>query len=272
MKCVDCQDVLAEYALDTLEPGESNQVTAHLADGCVECQRYLDDVRGSWAAMADTLQPARPPSQVASDLFARLRAESNAPGVRIQHAFSSEAESVTLSRNDGDMQRSPRWQLVWPYVAATLIGIAVGFWYARSSGVDAELAGRYREQLQEAERTFGAPQMRFAALHVSENRPEIRGHLIWDGIAQQLHIYAFDMGTPPDGSGYRLSLVLEDGTWVRIGNLNVGPDGVCTAVFDLPRLDGRVSRVVVTTEPTDGADADGQAHGRVDLTGEFPMD
>jgi hypothetical protein len=77
------------------------------------------------------------------------------------------------------------------------------------------------------------------------------------------------LGAPADGSVYRLSFVLDDGTWVPIGNLSVEDKGVCSAVLDLPSLTGPVSRVVVTTEPISGASVDGQAHGPVGLTGEF---
>jgi hypothetical protein len=269
MKCVDCQDVLAEYALDSLEPREAEQVAAHLANGCVECRQHLEDVRESWAAVAGTLQLVHPPLHVKADLFARLHAQSKPASGKREHAFTPEPEPSTVSRDGQGMGSSRRWQFIVPYVAATLCGIAIGFWFASSSEKDSNLAGRYQLQLQQAERTFGTPQMRFAALQMSENRAEIRGYLIWDSVAEELHIFAFDLGAPADGSVYRLSFVLDDGTWVPVSNLDVGPDGVCSAVVDLPSLAGPLSHVVVTTEPIKGTSTDGNTHGPIGLTGEF---
>ena len=267
MNCVDCQDALAEYALDSLEPREAEQVAAHLAEGCVECRQKLDDARASWAALADTLQPVHPPPRVKADLLARLRAELKPPCVRPAHTLTP--AHTPLSRDGRSKESSWRWYSMLPYLAATLCGIAIGFWFAKSSAVDSELTGRYYLQLRQAQRTFGTPQMRFAALHVSENLPETRGYLIWDSVAEELHVFAFDLGAPADGSVYRLSFVLDDGTWVPVGNLNVGPDGVCSAAITLPKLAGSVSRVVVTTEPIHGANADSGTHGPIGLTGEF---
>jgi len=269
MKCADCQDVLADYALDSLGPLEAEQVAAHLADGCMECQQQLEDVRASWAAMAGTLQPINPPSHVRADLLARLRSESTPTSGRFERVFTPEPEPVTLARHDRNKPRRWRGYSMLAYAAATLCGIAFGFWFASTTTSDAELADRYHAQLQKAERTFGVPPMRFAALHVSENRPEIRGHLIWDSMAEELHVYAFDLGAPGEGSLYRLSFVQDDGTWVAVGDLNVGPDGVCSAVLELPRLTGAVARVVVTTEPLDATIAVGQSHGPIGLTGKF---
>jgi hypothetical protein len=269
MKCVDCQDVLAEYALETLELSEAEQVAEHLGDGCVECRQYLEDVRASWATLADTLQPVAPPPHVKNNLVARLRTESKPTIVKLAHPFTPEPEPATPWRDGACLESSWRWQSMLPYVAATLCGIAIGFWFERNAAIDYELTARYHAQLLQAERTFGTPQMRFAALHASEDRPEIGGHLIWDSVAEELHVFAFDLGAPVDGSVYRLSFVLDDGTWVSVGNLNVGPGGVCSAVIDLPSLAGPVSRVVVTTEPLDKANADGGTHGPVGLTGEF---
>ena len=105
MKCVDCQDVLTEYALDSLGPRESEQVAEHLAGGCTDCRQYLDVVRAEWSALADTLQPAPPPAHVKAELLARIRAESSRSSIRRQHVFSPEPEPVTISR-DGQSQQS----------------------------------------------------------------------------------------------------------------------------------------------------------------------
>ena len=210
MKCVDCQDLLTEYALDSLGPRESEQVAEHLAGGCTDCRQYLDVVRAEWSALADTLQPAPPPSHVKAELLARIRAESSRASIRRQHVFSPEPELVTIARDGQSRQSAWRWQSMLPYVAATLCGIGLGFWSARNTTFDSSLVDRYNAQLMQAERTFGAPQMRYAALHLSENRPEVRGFLIWDSVAAQMHVYAFDLGVPPSGSTYRLWFVSDD--------------------------------------------------------------
>ena len=65
-----------------------------------------------------------------------------------------------------------------------------------------------------------------------------------------MHVYAFDLGAPPSGSVYRLWFVSDDETWTPAGDLQVGADGVCSTVIEVPALAKPASRVVVTTEPT----------------------
>jgi hypothetical protein len=268
MKCADCQDVLAEFALDSLPPEESGRVAEHLAQGCTNCQQHLDDVRAAWAALVGTLPPAQPPAHIKADLLARVHDDLAPCSIRRGIALTPEPEPVTLSGADRKMQVGWRWQSMLPYIAATLCGIAAGYWFARGATFDSALIGRYEAQLLQAERTFGAPQMRFAALHLSENLPEIRGYLIWDSVAAELHVYAFDLGAPPEGSVYRFWLVT-DSLWTPAGDLAVQPDGVCATVIKLPALEKPVSRVVVTTEPDNGTRADATAHGPIQLVGEF---
>jgi anti-sigma-K factor RskA len=269
MKCADCQDVLAEYALDSLGPREAEQIAEHLAGGCADCQQQLDGVRAAWAALADTLPPVAPPPQLKADLLARLSAEPVPSSDRPRHALRPEQEPVTLSRDGQNIESAWRWQSTLPYIAATICGIALGFWFARGSAIDSELTDRYHAQLLQAERTFGAPQMRFAALHMTENRPDVHGYLIWDNVAGQVHVFAPDLGPPPEGSVYRLWLVADDDTWTPVGDLHVGPDGAGSAVIDVPTLARPAARVVVTTEPTGGPNADDKTHGPIGLTGEF---
>jgi hypothetical protein len=269
MKCVDCQDRLAEYALDSLEPREAQQVAEHLAAGCTVCQQHLDEVSAAWATLAGSLPPAAPPSQLKADVLARIRGAAKPARIPLGHGLSPEPEPVLLSNSDRQIDRTWRWQSLLPYVAASLCGIALGFWYARSSGVDSTLVDRYHAQLLQAERTFGAPQMRFAALRQSDSRPDVSGFLILDSVAGNLHVYAFDLAPPAEGSVYRLWFVADDQTWTLVGDLAVGPDGVCSAVLDMPQLAKPASRIVVTTEATAGANANDRAHGPVGLTGEW---
>jgi hypothetical protein len=262
--------VLAEFALDALGPRESEQVAEHLAGGCEDCQQQLDAVRAEWAALAGALPPVHPSEQLKTDLLARVRAESAPANTPRGYYLSPEPDPVSVLRDEGAIDRGRRWRSMFPYVAASLCGIALGYWYARSTAIDSSLVDRYNAQLSQAEQTFGAPQMRFAALHMSENRPEVRGYLIWDSVATELHVYAFDLAAPPTGSVYRLWLVSDDDSWTRAGDLQINSDGVGTSVIDVPTPVQPTSRVVVTTEPINRSDTDSKSHGPVGLVGEFP--
>jgi anti-sigma-K factor RskA len=268
MKCADCQDLLAEYALDSLGPREKEQVAEHLSEGCTECQQHLDAMRESWSAVALALEPVRPPSALKTDILARIRTKAEPQRASRWPALSPEPEPITVSQGGWSGESTRRWKSVMPYLAAALCGIAVGFWFARDWGIESTLVDQYHSQLLQAERTFGAPQMRFAALQVSGDQPQVRGYLIWDSVASELHVYAFELGAPAEGSVYRLWFVADDGTWIPVGDLNVGLDGVCSAVINIPLLAKPASSVVVTTEPTGGAAGD-QTHGPIGLRGEF---
>jgi hypothetical protein len=111
--------------------------------------------------------------------------------------------------------------------------------------------------------------MRFAALHVTENRPDVNGYLIWDSVAGELHVYAFGLGAPPEGSVYRIWFVADEDTWTPAGDLSVGADGVCSTVLKVPAQAKPASRVVVTTEPAGDSNADEKTHGPIGLIGEF---
>jgi anti-sigma-K factor RskA len=269
MKCVDCQDLLAEYALDSLGPREKEQVAEHLADGCTDCQQHLDAMRESWSAVALALEPVPPPNELKTDILSRLRTQSEPSKASRWPALSPEPEPIIISQGGWSSEGTRRWKSVLTYLAAALCGIAVGFWFARDWGIESTLVDRYHSQLQQAERTFGAPQMRFAALQVSGNQPQVRGYLIWDSVASELHVYAFELGAPPAGSVYRLWLVADGDKWVPVGDLKIGPDGVCSAVLRLPKLASPASGVVVTTEPTGGTTTETQPHGPIGLQGEF---
>ena len=174
---------------------------------------------------------------------------------------------MTISRDDAATKHVRRWQLVLPYVAASLCGVVLGYWFARGTSYDPNPVDRYNAQLSRAEQTFGAPQMRFAALRMSENRPEVRGYLIWDSVAAELHVYTLDLGEPPAGSVYRLWFVSDDETWTAIGQLEAGPDGVGTTIIHVPTPPQTASRVVVTTEPISRSDTNPQRPGPVGLVG-----
>jgi hypothetical protein len=267
MNCVDCHNALAEFALDSLEPREKQQVADHLA-GCLDCKRHLEDVRESWATLAGTLQPASPPPRLKADLLARLSAEPRSQTIRSRQIFSAAPEPVTLLRESRNTEGAWRWRSVAPYVAVTLCGIALGFWFGRSRTIDSQLVDRYHSQLLHAERTFGAPQMRFAALHVFDNRPNVQGYLIWDSLAEELHAYAFDLKPPGEGAAYRLWFD-SNGTWIAAGDLNVGLHGVCSAVLSTPPSENPTTRIVVTTEPIDGPNVDTKPQGPIGLSGQF---
>jgi hypothetical protein len=269
MKCADCQVVLAEFAIDALEPRESEQVVEHLAGGCDECQQQLEAVRAEWAALADGLPPVSAPAQLKNNLLARIGASSSS-NTKPRYYLSPEPEPVTILRDVGATKGGRRWQSILPYVAASLCGIALGYGFARGTSRDPSLVERYNAQLSQAEQTFGAPQMRFAALRMSENRPEVRGYLIWDSVASELHVYAFDLGPPPDGFAYQLWIVSDNETWIAAGDLQIGPNGVGTIIINVPALTQPSSRVVVTTEPINRSDTNPQQRGPVGLVGEFP--
>lgn len=272
MKCTDCQVLLPEFALDVLEPGESAQVAEHLAAGCADCRQCLDDVRAAWASMADMLPPIAPPPELKAVVLARARADTAPRPARpraIECAEFSERASVAAPRAGRTGAPARRWRFALPYVAALLAGIALGCWFAQGTPSDRRLIARYHDQLQQAERTFGAPRMRYASLHTSDDRQRVQGTLIWDDVAAELHVYAFDLDPPPDGSIYRLWFVADDASWIHAGDLAVGPGGVCSAVISVPAPARLTSRVAVTTESKTGTGRGEQQHGPIGFRGEF---
>ena len=271
MNCADCQGRLEEYALEALSRHDAEQVAAHLATGCPQCRSMLAEIETTWALLGESLQPVAPPAHLKSALFEQIRSGG------LPTRQTRQADVVTLSEPDesprlvGAGRRGPA---VAACLAATLLGILAGVWYVSPSAEESRGLAFLEERLQALTQRYGdtadPAKIHVGSLTLAGGQRAVSGHLIVDNIAGQLHLYAFDLQPPAAGKSYQLWFVADGDRWLAGGRLAVKPDGVFTAVVDLPELAEGATRIVVTEEPdADEAPAAPQSrqHGPERLSG-----
>jgi len=268
MNCNDCQNLLPEYALVALAPREMQQVEKHLESGCAACREQLEEIRLAWSTMAGTLEPVSPPPEVKQDLIARIREE-----VKVEATQEATPTRVQEERREERADRAPehaerhpaRWLAALPYVAASLFGIGLGFWLFSQGNLDEDLAALHRERVAEAEQTFG---VKFAKLDVTGDEGHHSGYLVWDGLAEQLHVVAYGLAVPAGNAVYRVWLVTDDHRSFYVGDLAPPRDGVVSAVLNLPEMpDAKAIRAVITLEPRHGGQPTAEPQGPTKLSG-----
>jgi hypothetical protein len=117
------RELIEAHALGALDPEERRALDAHLATGCAECARALEEARWLVSQLAYTAPEAEPSAMVRARLLKTVRAEGAAP-VRIASKSSI-----------------PVW--MWGAVAATLV-------FALYSGYEARLLQEHVRETQAA--------------------------------------------------------------------------------------------------------------------------
>jgi anti-sigma-K factor RskA len=106
------RELIEPYALGALEDQERASLEAHLAGGCPECAKALDEARVLVSQLAYLAASTEPPAQLKGRLMKHVRREASA------------AERMrTASRN------IPRW--LWAGVAALLLFTFYSAWNSR---------------------------------------------------------------------------------------------------------------------------------------------
>ncbi len=237
------EDQAAAYALGALDAGERAAFEAHLAAGCPQCQRVLQESHQALANIARSLPPESPPPTVREALRARLAAE-------------------------GSRSRARPWPGAWrPWAAAaavlvaTLTGLGVAWVYERRLAGLAREAENLRAELQAARRALGEigdaarmladllrdPATRVMVLRGAGPAAGAQGRVVWH---ERAGGYLLVTNLPPPGPARTYELwTLRGGTPHPAGTFEVGPSGEAT-VRVAPA--GPVDGFAVTVEPAGG--------------------
>jgi len=246
MNCNDCQNLMPEFALSLLDEPAQQRVAAHLATGCEECRQQLLEVTEAWSALPEALPHAAPPAEIRQRLLERIREDCK----RQAFQFTAVAEPDLVEPRARSVEPRAKSSTAWLFVAASLVGLLAGYWWGATNSRDTMLAARYQSELSESRRTFGANEIFLASLDASMVQRQWLGHLIWDGMAEQLHVYATGLPEPAEDETYRLWFVTENDEWTAVGALAEHTPGMFAAVLDLPTLRSDWTRAVVTLEPS----------------------
>jgi hypothetical protein len=238
INCTDCQDRLAEFALDELDARASEEVSAHLAGGCAECNRQLTELVESLALVAEAVPRVNAPASVGREVFARIAAERD--GVRI--AASEPSNS-----------RQKAWLTLAASLAAATTGVAV--WLNRPTPEPTTIVAGWAEVEQRilAAQQDPQPQPRLHLRFVSRETnvaPDVQvtGEVIEDQLAHQLHVYIQDLPPIAADREFRLWLVMSDGGYVPAGSIRADAAGNASALIDLPSAGGATIAIGLSDE------------------------
>jgi hypothetical protein len=254
MNCSQCQDLLVEYSLGELEPREADEVAAHLAGGCTECERGIVKLQESLAMVGRSLNPVPVPPRVKQDLLARIRSERGRGewASSDQERLPEDADPATLLFPVQPAKRRTLLSRTLPFAAAILVGFTVGAlatkYFAGGSRNGADRETLLAAMIEEARKSLGSPDVRFAALHSPQNADEVLGHLMWDARGRSLHFFAFDVTLPAPGKALVVWFETSTGQMIRAGELELSERGASSEVFAAPKGGDEISAVVVTEE------------------------
>ncbi|MGC1185620.1 MAG: anti-sigma factor [Candidatus Dormiibacterota bacterium] len=117
LNCGETGDLLAAFALDSLDPPATESVAAHIAT-CAACRTQAAELRAVAMQIGEGVEELAPPPR----LKGRLLAQAHAEGRDEVAARSSAARRSTASR------RSGRWSPWLATAAAALLALSAGGW------------------------------------------------------------------------------------------------------------------------------------------------
>jgi anti-sigma-K factor RskA len=230
---------LALYALRILPVGEGVALTAHV-EGCAECRRELERLRGDMALMSLSAAGPKPP----------LRARQ-----RFLSAVTKEQRPRTISA-----RRSWRVAIPW-FSTAALALVAVLFWL-RSSHLARDLAELRRESSQqqhELERareivtTLTAPDAQVVTVTRANTRPQPQGKAIYVRDRASLVFIASNLPALPPQKAYELWLIPTSGAPIPAGVFKPDAKGNATVINPPLPVGVQAKAFAMTIEPEQGS-------------------
>jgi anti-sigma-K factor RskA len=138
------RELIEAYALGALDANERAALEAHLASGCPECAKALEEARLVVTQLAYLAPPAEPSELLRARVLRSVRADA---------ATSGGSGGGSLPMQAGGAQRSavPMW--LWAGVAALLLVSVYSTWEARKMQTDiAEMTQHESAELKERQK------------------------------------------------------------------------------------------------------------------------
>jgi anti-sigma-K factor RskA len=261
---VSFDELAAAYAVGALDGAEVARFEQHVADGCPECRRAVDEYREALARVADGWRE-EPPAHVRARLLADIARPRPASRIRLVIGWGASMA-----------------------VAAGLAAVVTGSWIGRryedrlaqmaheATALREQLAGQLeavaelRRQLDEQQHTLtlvrteseeqrrrltllGDPGTRVVTLVGLKPSPDALGRIFWNPRAGGL-LVAGDLPRAPEGKAYELWLIAA-GTPRPAGVFTVDAEG--RGSLTMPPIEGltKVDVFAVTLEPAGGVPA-----------------
>ena len=254
MSCLDIQDSLIEYLLGELDAGHRAAIEQHLAKGCQQCNAE----KLALAESVDVLWQAVPHQKFSEELQREIVARVLKTTPVCQPAVQ-EAQQSRPASTRSQLMHHPIAQAVLAFAAGILLMIclrplftskhdlSVNHGALQQAGAAVNLASPpIPASLAMSEKKYESTHL--VSLRKKPGSSELRGHVLWDALAREIHIFCFGLQQPPQGTQYALWLI-GPGIEVRaVERLEVDAEGICKAAVHWPEGDFRYAKV--TLEPS----------------------
>lgn len=259
MNCTEIQNDLVAFVLDELNSAERANVERHLASGCSECILQLNEVRES----VELLWQAVPSQSLNGDFQRDILARAV--------AVAPEAETISLASGtlaSGNLPSAAKhvsWLAYLPiqslvaFAAGLLISIVFHLMANDSAEQHKAQAIRDRDsnavslaspkvasKLENSERKQESTHL--VSLRKRADSSELRGFVLWDSLASEVHLYCFGLQQLQAGWQYSLWLIGPSVEVRAVDRLEVDAHGNCKAVVHWPVGEFNFARV--TIEPS----------------------
>ena len=232
------QELVAVYALGTLDDQEREALESHLASGCDACESALREARQVADELVNSVAPVTPSPRVRERLMKRVREDGP----------SRQSDAQTTGRG--------MW-LTLATAASVVLAIGIGLHALHLQEVleqerlaRSDLAHKLA-RTQESIRAFTSPEIQAVSLAGQGPTPGAKARAFVDPENRRLFLYVYDLPAPPAGRTYQLWVIV-NGTPVSVGTFGVDPSGNARLDSEpLPVLEGTVT-VAVTQEPAGG--------------------
>ena len=254
MSCIDKQDSLVEYVLGELDAASRGELEQHLATGCNQCAAELRVLTESVDVLWQAVPNRKLSLELQRSIVARACAVTPASGLAVHETPSTLPDSKFVQ-----LIRNPILQALFAFAAGLLFMVYMN---AGANDAGRELSNRHAALQSGSHVNLASPQIP-ATLEISEKKyesthlvslrrnldsNELRGHVLWDTLTREIHIYCYGLQQPPHGTQYALWLI-GPGIEVRAAErLEVDSQGVCKAAVHWPEGDFRYAKV--TLEPS----------------------
>ncbi len=232
------QELVAVYALGTLDDQERQKLESHLASGCDACESALREARLVADDLVHAIAPVAPSAEVRERLLERVR------------------QDVQPKRSSSQRSRREIWLAL---ATAASVALAIGLTFhvlSLRQIIEQERRARFEleERLARAQESIGAftsPDIQTVSLTGQGPTPGAKARAFVDPANRRLFLYVYDLPAPPVGRTYQLWVIV-DGTPVSVGTFGVDPSGNARLDSEpLPAFEGAVA-VAVTEEPAGG--------------------
>lgn len=266
MNCTKIQNELVAFVLDELNSADRASVERHLANGCSECILQLKEIRES----IELLWQAVPNGSLTDDLQREIlaRAVAVAPEAETIQLVSGNLVSGNLASGKlaiGEKQVSWFSYLPIQSLVAFAAGLLISVAFHSLAGGPAEQLNTQAKRDRDSEVVSLASPKVASKLEMSERKresthlvslrkradsSELRGYVLWDSLASEVHLYCFGLQQLQTGWQYSLWLIGPSVEVRAVDRLDVDEHGNCQAVVHWPVGEFNFARVTIEPSST----------------------